>query len=230
MSVFCNVIKPQGLEPFQFSTKISSPSPSGLTLLVGENNSGKTAIIDALRLMLYSGRDFDSLRLTADDFRAGTDYAPIEISCTFKGLTEEDEVHFQECLVDVGEGTFEIQIHARVEFNALTDRCNVTTWGGETEGGSLPSTHYDRLATTYLRPLRDPDRGLRPGQHSQVSRLVASLATEAQHTDFETLVADANDKLRSLPPVEAARTDINDQMAAIAGNELTQRTELIWLS
>ena len=26
MSVFCNVIKPQGLEPFQFSTKISSPS------------------------------------------------------------------------------------------------------------------------------------------------------------------------------------------------------------
>ena len=27
MSVFCNVIKPQGLEPFQFSTKISSPSP-----------------------------------------------------------------------------------------------------------------------------------------------------------------------------------------------------------
>ncbi len=26
MSVFCNVITPQGLEPFQFSTKISSPS------------------------------------------------------------------------------------------------------------------------------------------------------------------------------------------------------------
>ena len=35
MSVFCNVIKPQGLEPFQFSTKISSPSsksPSGDSL------------------------------------------------------------------------------------------------------------------------------------------------------------------------------------------------------
>ena len=28
--------------------------PRGLTVLVGENNSGKTAIIDALRLMLYS--------------------------------------------------------------------------------------------------------------------------------------------------------------------------------
>ena len=34
--------------------------PHGLTVLVGENNSGKTTIIDALRLMLFSSRDLDS--------------------------------------------------------------------------------------------------------------------------------------------------------------------------
>ena len=45
--------------------------PRGLTVLVGENNSGKTTIIDALRLMLFSSRDFGSLRLREDDFRAG---------------------------------------------------------------------------------------------------------------------------------------------------------------
>ena len=56
--------------------------PRGLTVLVGENNSGKTTIIDALRLMLFSSRDFDSLRLTEVDFHSGTDCAPIEISCT----------------------------------------------------------------------------------------------------------------------------------------------------
>ena len=38
MSVFCNVIKPQGLEPFQFSTKISSPSgPYALAVTAGVN-------------------------------------------------------------------------------------------------------------------------------------------------------------------------------------------------
>ena len=66
--------------------------PHGLTVLVGENNSGKTTIIDALRLMLFSSRDLDSLRLTEDDFRAGTAHAPIEISCRFAGLEDEDEV------------------------------------------------------------------------------------------------------------------------------------------
>ena len=52
--------------------------PRGLCVIVGENNAGKTAIIDALRIMLFPSRDFDALRLNEDDFRSGTDYAPIE--------------------------------------------------------------------------------------------------------------------------------------------------------
>ena len=70
--------------------------------------------------MLLPSRDFDALRLNEDDFRTGTDYAPIEVSCTFSGLNEVDEGHFQECLVDIGEGKFEIQLNARIEFNKRT--------------------------------------------------------------------------------------------------------------
>ena len=202
--------------------------PRGLTVLVGENNSGKTTIIDALRLMLFSSRDPNSLRLTEDDFRAETEHEPIEICCRFAGLEDEDEVHFQECLVDIGDGKFEMQVNARVEFNETTNRCNVKMWGGETEGGSLPWNHYDQLATIYLQPLRDPERGLRPGQQSQVSRLVDSLTKENQRADFEAIVKDANEKIRVLTPVKDAKGDINTQMAAIAGSELAQKTELIF--
>ena len=202
--------------------------PRGLTVLVGENNSGKTTVIDALRLMLFSSRDLDSLRLTEDDFRAGAEHAPIEICCRFTGLEDEDEVHFQECLVDIGNGKFEMQVNARVEFNETTNRCNVKMWGGETEGGSLPSDNYDRLSTIYLQPLRDPERGLRPGQHSQVSRLIDRLTAEDQRAHFETIAKDANEEIRVLQPVKEARRDINAQMAAIAGSELTQKTELIF--
>ena len=202
--------------------------PRGLTVLVGENNSGKTTIVDALRLMLFSSRDFDSLRITEDDFRAGTAHAPIEISCRFTGLEDEDEVHFQESLVDIGDGKFDMQVNARVDFNETTNRCNVKMWGGETEGGSLPSNHYDRLAAIYLQPLRDPERGLRPGQHSQVSRLIDCLTNEGQRAEFETVAEAANEKIRVLKPVRDAEGDINAQMADIAGSELTQKTELIF--
>ena len=202
--------------------------PRGLTVLVGENNSGKTAIIDALRLILYSSRDIDSLRLTEDDFNKSTNFAPIVISCRFTELTEEDEVHFQECLVDIGEGIFEMQVNTRVEFNKIPNRCNVRMWGGETDGGSLPSNHYDRLETIYLQPLRDPERGLRPGQHSQVSRLIDTITPEEQHADFETIAKNANENIRKLQPVKSAVNDINTQMEYIAGSELTQRTDLIF--
>ncbi len=202
--------------------------PPGLAILVGENNSGKTAIIDALRFILYPSRDFDALRINEDDFRSGTDYAPIEISCRFTGLAEEDEVHFQECLVDIGDGKFEMQVNARVEFNQTTNRSNVKMWGGETEGGSLPSNHYDRLETIYLQPLRDPERGLRPGQHSQVSKLINFLTSEDQHSDFEVIVTAANEQIRNLEPVKAAISDINTQMETIAGVELTQKADLIF--
>lgn len=202
--------------------------PPGLCVIIGENNVGKTAVIDALRLMLLPSRDFDALRLNEDDFRIGTDYAPIEISCTFSDPREEDEVHFQECLVDVGAGKFDIRLNARVEFNKATRRANVKMWGGETEGGVLPSNIYDRIACIYLQPLRDPEAGLRPGRHSQVSRLIDCLTGENQHGDFVVIAKEANDKIRALKPVENARNDINAQLVSIAGTQLAQKTELIF--
>lgn len=202
--------------------------PRGLSVIVGENNTGKTAIIDALRFMLFSSREFDALRLNEDDFRNGTNYAPIEIACTFCELSEEDEIHFQECLVDIGDGKFDMKLNARIEFNTTTRRPNVKMWGGETEGGTIPSKLYDRFATIYLQPLRDPESGLRPGRHSQIARLVDYLTEKAAQGQFETIAKDANDKIRALDPVVTAREDINSQMASIAGEELAQETELIF--
>lgn len=207
---------------------LSLTFPKGLTVIVGENNAGKSAIIDALRLILFSSRDFESLRLNEDDFTRGLKNAPIEISCTFCDLTDTDEVHFQECLVDVGEGKFHARLNARAEFNATTRRVNVKMWGGETEGGTLPSNLYDHLSSIYLQPLRDPESGLRPGRHSQVSRLIECLTPEDKRGDFETIALTANNQIRELAPVKTAKTDIDTQLTSIAGTELAQKTELIF--
>jgi putative ATP-dependent endonuclease of OLD family len=216
------------IKSFRKHDELTIAFPKGLSVIVGENNTGKTAIIDALRLMLIPGRDLDALRLTEDDFRSGTDGAPIEISCTFTDTTDNDEAHCQECLVDIGGGKFEIRINARIEFNKATRRPNVKMWGGETEGGSLPSNLYDRLATIYLQPLRDPEAGLRPGRNSQVSRLVDCLTSDSEHADFEAIAQTANDEIKVLKPVSGARTEINDQMTKITGPELSQTTDLVF--
>lgn len=202
--------------------------PKGLTVIVGENNAGKTAIIDALRLMLFSSRDYEALRLNEDDFRRSSQNAPIEISCTFCDLSDTDEVHFQECLVDIGDGKFYARLSARAEFNTTTRRANVKMWGGETEGGTLPSNLYDNLSSIYLQPLRDPESGLRPGRHSQVSRLIDCLTPDDKHGEFENIAKTANSQIRELDPVRTAKADIDARMTSIAGAELAQKTELIF--
>ena len=202
--------------------------PEGLTVIVGENNAGKTAIIDALRLMVFSSRDFEALRLNEDDFRRGSLNAPIEISCTFCDLNDTDEVHFQECLVDIGDGKFNARLNARAEFNVVTRRANIKMWGGETEGGTLSSNLYDQLSSIYLQPLRDPETGLRPGRHSQVSRLIDCLTPSDKREEFETIAQTANNQIRELDPVKKAKTDIDTQLTSIAGDELAQKTELIF--
>ncbi len=202
--------------------------PKGLAVIVGENNAGKTAIIDALRLMLFSSRDFEALRLNEDDFRRGSQNAPIEISCTFCDLSNADEVHFQECLVDIGDGKFHARLNARAEFNSTTRRANVKMWGGETEGGTLPSNLYDHLSSIYLQPLRDPESGLRPGRHSQVSRLIDCLTAVDKRVEFETIAQTANNQIRELDPVKSAKADIDAQLTSIAGAELAQEIELIF--
>lgn len=216
------------IKNFRKHDKLVVAFPKGLAVIVGENNTGKTAIIDALRLMLIPSRDLDALRITEDDFRSGTNNAPIEISCTFSDASDKDEAHCQECLVDIGDGKFEIRINVHIEFNKETRRASVKMWGGETEGGSLPANLYDRLATIYLQPLRDPEAGLRPGRNSQVSRLVDCLASESEHSEFEAIAQTANDSIKVLKPVSGARTEINEQMRKITGPELSQPTELVF--
>src|ERR1043166_9868346 len=101
-------------------------------------------------------------------------------------------------------------------------------WGGETEGGSLPSTTYDHLTAVYLQPLRDPESGLKPSRNSQVAKLLDRVTNESERAEFVTIAQQANKQIRQLKPIESARDDINKQMLAIAGEELSQRTELIF--
>jgi len=175
--------------------------PKGLSVIVGENNAGKTAIVDALRLMLFSARDFDALRINEDDFRSGTDYAPIEMSCTFSDLAEDDETNFTECLVKIDKDTFDARLNVRVEFNHDTRRPNTKWWGGETEGGSLPTNLYDYISCVYLQPLRDPEKGLRPSRYSQVSRLLDRLASDSDREKVESIAEKANRIIGKLPPM-----------------------------
>ena len=74
---------------------------NGLNVLIGENDSGKTAVVDAIKLVLKT-HSTEWVRVAFEDFHVNTKRMRIE--CIFKGLLDEEAKHFIEWLGMDGEG------------------------------------------------------------------------------------------------------------------------------
>jgi putative ATP-dependent endonuclease of the OLD family len=151
---------------------------AGLTALVGENDAGKSAVIDALRFVLGT-TDQESLRLESDDFNASASKKEINISCQFSSLSRVERRTFVEHLTYEGDKAQECSLY--VHWSAVDSgkssrgRTNIRIEcrsGLNADGPSLPVECRDLLRATYLRPLRDAERVLASGRNSRLSQVL----------------------------------------------------------
>lgn len=163
--------------------KLVLPLGEGLTALVGENDNGKTAVIDALRFALGT-RDQEYVRVEDHDFHlppgAGEPRKEIRIRCKFEGLTPQDKGAFAEFLTYT-----EVEGHADTVLylnwtarhragNRGTRRFVVVEVrsGKAGDGPALDVEARNLLRATYLRPLRDAERALAAGRGSRLSQIL----------------------------------------------------------
>lgn len=162
---------------------LTLPLRAGLTALVGENDTGKTAVIDALRLVLGT-RDQEYFRVQEGDFHCPPDDGEREtemsIRCRFEGLTAHDKSAFAEYLTYVEEGgghnaVLCLNWSARDVAGARSTRrfVSVEVRSGENgDGPALDAEARNLLRATYLRPLRDAERAMASGRGSRLSQIL----------------------------------------------------------
>jgi len=138
---------------------------SGVTALVGRNDSGKSAIIDAIRYALLT-RDQEFIRVQPEDFHldsAGQYAADILVRCKLSGLDDDEKSTFVEYLSYEGG-----QVFLLVNWVAkrLSETPGARRWidvsvrsGIDGAGPPLETSVRELLASAYLRPLRDAERG-----------------------------------------------------------------------
>ncbi len=166
---------------------------AGLNALVGENDAGKTAIIDALRLVLWTtGNEYN--RLTEDDFHvtAGTRRSSLSLCCRFSGLTTQDAGRFLEWIsTENGQPTLYVWLKASLSEKPTGPRgsrvMSVCRSGSEGEGRAIEGDIREFLRATYLRPLRDAESELSSGRNSRLSQILQAHPTfEAEkENDFD---------------------------------------------
>ncbi|EJG0271420.1 AAA family ATPase [Vibrio parahaemolyticus] len=171
----------------------------GVTALVGENDSGKTAVIDALRFLLGT-TDQEWLRFNDDDFhKASKDNSEsneIKIFGTFKKLTPSDKSGFAEYLTYGVSYEDEPILHLTLTAKRMGTRAGrpyIATdirSGKNGDGPNLDNNCRLLLAATYLRPLRDAERELSSGRNSRLSMVLNSLNGAEVGKLFDAVNAD----------------------------------------
>ena len=169
----------------------------GINVLIGENDSGKTAIIDAIKIVLKT-HSYEYIKVEADDFYNNSDRLRIELK--FKGLLDEEAKNFTEWLTWEGEGEESTPILIvfydvrRKDYKILPSEVRA---GADTEGNRLTAEAKEFLKITYLRPLRDAESGLVPKRNSRLSQIL--LGDDIFKVDNHFLVSkfrDINDELK----------------------------------
>lgn len=163
----------------------------GLTALVGPNDSGKTAIIDAVRYTL-STTDNEYIPVRDDDFhisRDGTVSKEFSILCRFENFTPEQQAAFLEYLSITEEGDPVLYVAYRAERNSGTVRRkwnrSIVRSGRAGEGPAISLEARELLATAYLRPLRDAERELAPGRRSRLSQVLQEVSGIKEGESFD---------------------------------------------
>lgn len=150
----------------------------GLTTLVGENDTGKSAIIDALRFVLGT-TDQEWYRLEETDFHTGANPKEIRIVCKFESLTPKDQSAFIEYLTYDAEGNgppvFYLTWTAKDTGETTRGRPyrRVEMHSGKSgDGPTIDPKVRELLSATYLRPLRDAEKALSAGRGSRLSQVL----------------------------------------------------------
>ncbi|WP_404889861.1 AAA family ATPase [Lactococcus garvieae] len=149
---------------------------SGLNVLVGENDSGKTAIIDAIKATLGTNSS-ESIWITENDFSEGS--KTLRIDLYFSQLSEKEEEYFFEWLTLPKEKKTELHICLEAEQYEDVNRKKrikkVVKAGPLGAEVIIDDIIRQLLTVTYLKPLRDANTELSAGNKSRISQVVQGL-------------------------------------------------------
>ena len=183
-----------------------------LTVLVGENASGKSAVVDALRLVTFpvSGRQtawFSANRDLSSPVERGES---VQLTARYGDLSEGEKAVYMAEIVDPHE---DLIYTAGFATSPGTPRRSVVSWSVGEAGAEDPEPALRRrIAHVYLPPLRDAVRDLDGGDQAQLHEVMDLLLAgdQEKRDDFLTTAAGAVRKVAEHAAATHTRETIQD--------------------
>ena len=236
VEVYLSEIEIEGYKIFKekFTVKFND----GLTVLIGENGCGKSAIIDSIRVLL-SEDEFGRVGIGESDFHReltkeskekGVD--KIRIKGIFSNLNEIEQVAYLPWLdyEDNQKAYLNIEIENKEN---IYGRFKWQKWGGKARKGIFEKELVEAISCIYLPPLRNAPEKLQAYKGSRLARLIQNFTKndESSKSNIEQKANKFNrellkdDKLQEIDQI--IKDKIIDAVGAFFGQDsMIQFTEV----
>ena len=204
----------------------------GLNVLIGENDSGKSCVIDAIRHVLLS-QSREYIRLEKEDFHNNA--KELKIECIFKGLTINQAKDFLEWMGidDKRQYYLRVFLTARIDEKDRLIIDDVRA-GVDDEGQILHSNARKLLKTIYLKPMRDAETELGARRNSRLSQILSSHQEFAEGDEHKLveIITNANKDIKEYFEYEGKSDEehvlrsINSYLAAFSDNNNLLKSQI----
>ena len=177
----------------------------GMNLIVGENDAGKTAIIDGLKLLLGTLSDeYDKILDTDFYTNDGKEFKEdFKIIAYFADLSDEEAAKFLEWISFDKDQPLQLKVTLKVEKKKGpngNDYFERKIYGGDNYSETIiDSEARQLLKAIYLKPLRDAQKELHPGKYSRLTNILSAhpKINESGKQELLDIVGKANDDVKN---------------------------------
>ena len=230
-------IKKLSIEGYRcFSEHFEINFRKGLSVIVGENGSGKTSIINSFR-QLFIDTESGSYNISSDDFNKPFKEKSVasnsfKIKVEFDNLVDAEPIAFLQWSDAVNNVTLNLEVLNK----ELRGRFKKSFWGGNSKSSQFDIELFDKIHCIYLPPLRDAESKLVNGRQSRLSKLLkfieadqikACKKAEEQHPlekkfkEFNQSLIDDKDS-----SIKKANKLIADHLLEAIGQNFSQSTHI----
>ncbi len=171
------------LERFRSCPDVTINLRSDLTVLVGENNGGKSNIIDGLRLLTLPLNGRRERYPEDDDLRRGSTERTFTVEGRFSGLSDTVKGLLISAVPDPAAdlAIFGMRYQCKTSSNS---RGKTTLWAGKFDTAEPEPGATELIRHVFLPPLRDARQALGPGGTTRIATLLQHFLVDGEEAGF----------------------------------------------
>ena len=208
-------------------TGIVAVFDKGVNAIIGENNNGKSSLIDAIRIAFSTLNYKKDIYFNKSDLHinlSGERAKSSQIDIYLENVPQYLYEIWNPETADSGE--FHIKFYVSTTSKGI-EKIQYTIWGGVIEGNTVSAETLEAVDVAFLGALRDAETEMKPSRNSKLATLLGNIAdSDEKRNGLVDVLQAANEALMQKEELIRTSEIINENLSNIEQDVLSQQIDV----